>query len=87
VPVAQRYDLERTLYYQEFLREMLKAMFEDNVKVIGTLAWSALDNNEFGSFDDMYGLQMVNRTNGLFTRTYKRSFFDYMGFFEKFQLK
>ena len=27
----QRFDLERTLYYQEFLRELLKAKYEDHV--------------------------------------------------------
>jgi len=38
--VAQQYDLERTLYYQSFLREMLKSIYEDNVNVVGALAWS-----------------------------------------------
>ena len=47
---AQRYDLERTLYYQEFLAEMLKVIYEDGVNIIGALGWSALDNNEFGSY-------------------------------------
>ncbi|KAF4633396.1 hypothetical protein G7Y89_g4717 [Cudoniella acicularis] len=49
-PDAQRFDLERTLYYQDFLAEVLKAVHEDGVKVIGALAWSFVDNNEFGSF-------------------------------------
>lgn len=30
-----------------------------------------------------YGMQHVNRTNGGFTRTYKRSMFDYVDFFHK----
>jgi hypothetical protein len=38
--VAQQYDLERTLYYQSFLREMLKSIYEDKVNVVGALAWS-----------------------------------------------
>jgi hypothetical protein len=38
--VAQQYDLERTLYYQSFLRELLKSIYEDNVNVVGALAWS-----------------------------------------------
>lgn len=38
--VAQQYDLERTLYYQSFLREMLKSIYEDGVNVVGALAWS-----------------------------------------------
>lgn len=48
--VAQLYDLERTLYYREFLRETLKSIYEDNVNVIGALAWSFLDNDEFTSY-------------------------------------
>jgi hypothetical protein len=36
--VEQLYDLERTLYYQEFLRETLKPMHLDGVNVIGALA-------------------------------------------------
>ena len=47
--VAQLYDLQRTLYYQWFLRETLKSIYEDGVNVIGALAWSFLDNDEFGS--------------------------------------
>lgn len=38
--VAQLYDLERTYYYQAFLREMLKSIYEDGVNVIGALGWS-----------------------------------------------
>ena len=38
--VAQQYDFERTLYYQSFLREMLKSIYEDGVNVVGALAWS-----------------------------------------------
>jgi beta-glucosidase/6-phospho-beta-glucosidase/beta-galactosidase len=81
---AQRYDLERTLYYQDFLTETLKAMHEDGVNVIGALAWSLADNNEFGSYGEQYGLQTVNRTDGVFTRTYKRSLFDYVDFFHRY---
>ncbi|KAE8144486.1 glycoside hydrolase superfamily [Aspergillus avenaceus] len=80
---AQRYDLERTLYYQGFLTETLKSIHEDGVRVIGALAWSLADNNEFGSYAEQYGLQTVNRTDGIFTRTYKRSLFDYIDFFRR----
>ncbi|PYI04070.1 beta-glucosidase [Aspergillus sclerotiicarbonarius CBS 121057] len=80
---AQRYDLERTLYYQDFLEEILKAIYEDGVNVIGTLAWSYLDNNEFGSYENQYGMQSVNRTDGSWRRQYKRSLFDYVDFFHE----
>ena len=82
--VQQRYDLQRALYYQEYLRELLKSMHLDGVNVIGALAWSFVDNNEFGSFENQYGLQTVNRTSGKFERHYKRSFFDFVDFFHKF---
>lgn len=79
--VDQRHDLDRSLYYQDFLAEMLKAMYEDGVKVIGALGWSFMDNNEFGSYLQQYGMQTVNRTDGLLTRTFKRSMFDFVDFF------
>lgn len=77
----QRQDLERSLYYQDFLAEALRAVHEDGVNFIGALAWSFADNNEFGSYENQYGLQTVNRTDGLFTRHYKRSLFDLVDFF------
>ncbi|RAH43635.1 beta-glucosidase [Aspergillus brunneoviolaceus CBS 621.78] len=72
---AQRYDLERTLYYHFFLREVVTAIHEDGINVVGALAWSVLDNDEFGSYANMYGLQTVNRTDG--------RFFDYVDFFHQ----
>ncbi|KAH8901296.1 glycoside hydrolase [Thozetella sp. PMI_491] len=77
----QRYDLDRSLYFQGFLNEMLKAVHEDGVKVIGTLAWSFVESNEVGAGDKLFGLQTVDFQDGNFTRTYKRSFFDYVDFF------
>ena len=80
---AQRYDFERTVYYQTFLQEILSSIREDGVCVLGTLAWSFVDNNEFGSFANQYGMQLVNRTNGQLSRTYKRSIFDFVDFFKR----
>lgn len=81
--VYQLSSYDQSRYYQGFLSEMLKAMYEDNVNVIGTLAWSFADNDEFSTFDEHYGLQHVNRTDGKWTRTYKRSIFDYVDFFHQ----
>lgn len=39
-----------------------------------------MDNNEWGRFEEEYGLQTVNRTDGTFRRRFKRSFFDYVDF-------
>jgi beta-glucosidase/6-phospho-beta-glucosidase/beta-galactosidase len=78
---AQRYDLERSIYYQAFLTEVLRAVNEDGVNVMGALAWSFITTNEFGTFEDQYGLQTLNHTT--FERTYKRSAFDYVDFFQR----
>jgi len=80
----QVYDLERTLYYQDYLNEVLKAINEDGGNMLGALAWSIMDNNEFGSFHDAFGLQTVNRTSGMFERRFKRSMFDFVDFFHTY---
>ncbi|KAH8659805.1 beta-glucosidase [Xylariales sp. PMI_506] len=84
---VQQYDFERSMYYQNFLTETLHAIHDDGVNVIGTLAWSWIDNNEFGDYDNKYGMQTVNRADGTFERHYKRSFFDYVDFFHKYVQK
>ena len=81
---TQRYDLLRSTYYQQYLDELLKAKQEDGANVIGALAWSFADNNEFGSYKQQYGLQSVNRTDGTLTRSYKRSFFDLVDWFHAY---
>ncbi|KAI1870300.1 uncharacterized protein JN550_005228 [Neoarthrinium moseri] len=81
---VQQFDFERSMYYQNFLTETLHAVHSDGVNVIGALAWSWIDNNEFGNFGHQYGMQTVNRTDGLFTRHYKRSIFDYVDFFHNY---
>ncbi|KAH6658921.1 beta-glucosidase [Truncatella angustata] len=82
--LVQRYDFERSMYYQNFLAETLHAIHLDGINIIGALAWSWIDNNEFGDYGNQYGMQTVNRTDGLFTRHYKRSFFDYVDFFHDY---
>ncbi|KAJ5808778.1 beta-glucosidase 1A [Penicillium riverlandense] len=75
----QRNDLPRSLYYESYLTEMLNLIHEDGVNMIGAIAWTMLDNWEWGSFDPHFGMQAVNRTT--MERTYKRSFFDYVEYF------
>ncbi|CAN8105903.1 unnamed protein product [Discula destructiva] len=79
----QRYDLERSLYFQDFLNEVLKSVNEDGVNVIGALAWSFADDNEFGSYTSHYGMQTVDRRDGRLRRRYKRSLFDFVDFFHQ----
>lgn len=80
---AQRYDLERTTYYRQFLAEMLKCIYLDHVNVVAAFAWSVMDNNEFGSYDQLYGMQAVNRSTPRLDRSYRRSMFDYVDWFHQ----
>jgi beta-glucosidase/6-phospho-beta-glucosidase/beta-galactosidase len=60
------------------MSEILKAIHEDGVRVMGALAWSWADNWEFGDYKQQFGLQVVNRTTQ--ERYYKKSFFDLVDF-------
>lgn len=74
----QLFDTPRSLYYLSFMTEVLKAIWEDNVEVVGAWAWSVFDNWEFGDYDAHFGIQTVNRTTQ--ERRYKKSFFDLVDF-------
>lgn len=76
----QLFDSPRSWYYQSFLSEGLRAIWEDGVHFIGAFAWSFADNWEFGDFSAHYGVQAVNRTT--MERRYKKSFFDFVDFVE-----
>jgi beta-glucosidase/6-phospho-beta-glucosidase/beta-galactosidase len=78
--VDQEFDSPRSWYYQSYLNEGLKAMWEDGVQFIGAFAWSFADNWEFGDYDAQFGIQTVNRTTQV--RRYKKSFFDFVDFVE-----
>jgi beta-glucosidase/6-phospho-beta-glucosidase/beta-galactosidase len=60
------------------MSEVLKAIWEDGVEVVGAYAWSFADNWEFGDYDSHFGIQTVNRTTQ--ERRYKKSFFDFVDF-------
>lgn len=76
----QEFDSPRSLYYQSYLNEGLKAIWEDGVEFIGAFAWSWADNWEFGDYAQHFGVQTVNRTT--MVRRYKKSFFDFVDFIE-----
>lgn len=76
----QEFDSPRSQYYQSYLSEGLKALWEDGVDWIGAFAWSWADNWEFGDYDAHFGIQTVNRTTQ--ERRYKKSFFDFVDFIE-----
>ncbi|KAJ5152594.1 CAZyme family GH1 [Penicillium canariense] len=74
----QLFDSPRSTYYLSFMSEILRAIYEDGVHVMGALAWSFVDNWEFGDYSAQFGLQVVNRTTQ--DRFYKKSFFDLVDF-------
>ena len=77
---AERYDTLRSIYYLSYYNEMLKAIWEDGVHLMGALMWSWADNWEWGSFDITLGMQTVNLTSQ--ERSYKRSMFDVVDFIQ-----
>ena len=74
----QLFDTPRSIYYLSFISEVLKAIWEDGVEMVGAYAWSYSDNWEFGDYDAHFGIQTVNRTTQ--ERRYKKSFFDLVDF-------
>lgn len=74
----QLYDSPRSVYYLSSMTEILKAIWEDGVDVVGAIAWSFADNWEWGDFKQQFGMQTVNRTSQ--ERHYKKSFFDLVDF-------
>lgn len=67
-------------YSISYLSEILKAIWEDGVKVLGAISWNWGDSWEFGQFDTGYGLMFVNHTTQ--ERRYRRSFFDVVDYVE-----
>ncbi|KAA8647326.1 glycoside hydrolase family 1 protein [Aspergillus tanneri] len=74
----QLFDTPRSIYFLSFMSEILKAIHEDGVHVMGALAWSWTDNWEFGDYSQQFGLQVVNRVTQ--QRSFKKSFFDLVDF-------
>ncbi|KAI1736968.1 glycoside hydrolase [Xylaria scruposa] len=74
----QLFDTPRSTYYLSFMSEILKSIHEDGVHVMGALAWSWVDNWEFGDYTQQFGIQVLNRTTQ--ERFYKKSFFDLVDF-------
>lgn len=62
------------------MSEILNSIWEDGVQVLGVIAWSFVDNWEFGDFSPHYGMQTVDRTTQ--ERRYKKSLFDFVDFIQ-----
>lgn len=74
----QLFDSPRSQYYLSFLSELLWAIWEDGVDVVGAIVWTWADDWEFGSYTSQFGMQTVNRKTQ--ERNYKKSFFDIVDF-------
>lgn len=74
----QLFDSPRSQYYQSFMSEILKSIYDDGVHVMGALAWSFMDNWEFGDYSAQFGMQKVERPSQ--KRYFKKSFFDLVDF-------
>lgn len=74
----QLFDTPRSTYYLAFMSEILKSIHEDGVHVLGALAWSWVDNWEFGDAASHFGMQVLNETTQ--QRFFKKSFFDMVDF-------
>ncbi|XP_071181431.1 lactase/phlorizin hydrolase-like [Mytilus edulis] len=67
-------DNDRIWYYNGYINEMLKAKKEDGVNVKGYMAWSLMDNFEWGSgFTQHFGIFHVDFDTMNRTRTPKKS--------------
>lgn len=74
----QLFDSPRSAYLLSSMSEILKAIWEDGVDVVGAIVWSFADNWEWGDYKQQFGMQTVNRTSQ--ERNYKKSFFDVVEF-------
>ncbi|KAK8152904.1 glycoside hydrolase superfamily [Phyllosticta citrichinensis] len=76
------FDPQRSAYYKDYMEAVLLALAE-GTKVVGTLAWSLIDNFEWDSGNSVkFGLQYVNLTTQ--ERYYKASFFHYVDVFKTY---
>lgn len=77
----RRFDYLRSQYYTNYISELAKASYEDGVPIVGAFGWTFIDNNEWGSYAQRYGMQTVDMATQ--TRRFKRSMFDYVDAFQK----
>ncbi|KAJ7041017.1 glycoside hydrolase superfamily [Mycena alexandri] len=74
-------DVARTNYYMTYLGQILLAIHEDGVPIMGAFAWAMIDNAEWNSgLSAKFGIQHVNYTT--LERSYKRSAFALSEFFQ-----
>jgi beta-glucosidase len=71
-------DYFRVNYHEQYLKNLLFAISEDNIDVRGYFVWSLLDNYEWSDgYGKRFGIVYVNYDDGNFTRTPKKSYYWY----------
>ncbi|KAJ7779243.1 glycoside hydrolase family 1 protein, partial [Mycena metata] len=74
-------DVTRTNYFMTYLGQILLAIHEDGVPIMGAFAWAMVDNAEWNSgLSAKFGIQYVNYTT--LERSYKRSALALSEFFQ-----
>ncbi|CAH1392278.1 unnamed protein product [Nezara viridula] len=67
-------DYERIAYYDGYLKELLKAIREDGANVLGYMAWSIIDNFEWGSgYSKRFGIHQIDFNDPQRPRRKKKS--------------
>lgn len=54
------HNVNQTWYYRTHLQQVHKAITQKNIPIIGYMAWSFVDNYEWGSYEKRYGLYHVD---------------------------
>jgi beta-glucosidase len=66
-------DSFRTNFFTEITRHLNDAISIDRTNITGFLAWSLIDNFEWNTYDQRFGVVYVDRVNGTLDRTLKNS--------------
>lgn len=77
-------DQIRSDYYRGYMEGVLIGL-SDGLNILGTLAWSFVDNLEWASgFQVKFGMQRVDFDSPGLDRSYKASFFQYVDVYKKY---
>lgn len=84
IPADVLTDTIRSSYYKGYMEGVLLAL-SDGLNIMGTLAWSFVDNLEWSSgLMVKFGMQRVDFDSPGLERSYKASFFQYVDVYKKY---